>query len=176
MAVEYVGRKALSSGSRSLVSTSDVWGKVTHGEYISSETPRASMPRRPARPVIWRYSFGRQQAAAGAVELQHLADDDRARGHVDAQRERVGGEDGAQLARLEQLFDQQLDLRQQARVVDGDAARQEASEQQRDLAQLAVGRREVGQPALGFADELGGVRAPGAARRSSRRLLRWRGG
>jgi hypothetical protein len=65
----------------------------------------------------------REQASALAVELEHLAHDHRPRGHVDAQRERVGGEDGAQRAGLKELFDQQLDLRQQPRVMHGDSAR-----------------------------------------------------
>ncbi|MFN2623683.1 MAG: hypothetical protein ABR611_12665, partial [Chthoniobacterales bacterium] len=33
---------------------------------------------------------GREQATAGAVELQHFADHDRPRGHVDAKRQRIG--------------------------------------------------------------------------------------
>ena len=68
----------------------------------------------------------RQQAPLLAVPLGHLADHDRAGGHVDTQRQRVGGEHGAQPPRGEQLFDEQLDRRQQAGVVYGHAARQEA--------------------------------------------------
>ena len=113
MAVEYVGRKALSSGSRSLVSTRSVCGKrdprrvheQRHAALVHAATAGAARHL----AVLVR----RQQSATGAVELEHLAHDDRPRGHVDAQRQRVGREHGAQLACLEELLDQQLDLRQQ---------------------------------------------------------------
>ena len=42
-------------------------------------------------------------------------------------------------------------------MVHGDAARQKAAKQQGHLAQVAIGWREIGQAALGFAHELGGV-------------------
>ncbi len=86
------------------------------------------------------------------------ADDHGPGGHVDAQRQRVGGEDGAEQAGLEQLLDQHLELRQEPGVVHGDATRQEASEQQADLAQIAIARTHVGQSGLGLAHELGRVR------------------
>ena len=59
---------------------------------------------------------------------------------------------------MKKLLDQQLDLRQQPSVVDRDAARQKPTQQQRHLTQIAILRREIGQAALGFAHQLGGMR------------------
>ena len=57
-----------------------------------------------------------------AVPLHELLQHDGARGHVDAERERLGGEHRLDQARGEQLLDDLLERRQHAGVVGGDAA------------------------------------------------------
>ena len=52
----------------------------------------SSMPRRPARPVSWVYWPGVRNSWSLAGELGELVDHDRAGRHVDAQRQRLGGE------------------------------------------------------------------------------------
>ena len=56
-----------------------------------------------------------------AVPLDELLQHHRAGGHVDAQRQGLGGEDGLDQAAYEQLLDDLLEGRQHARVVRGDA-------------------------------------------------------
>ncbi len=59
-----------------------------------------------------------------AVPLVELLEHDRAGGHVDAEREGLGREDGPDQALGEQLLDDLLEDREHARVVGGDAASQ----------------------------------------------------
>ena len=59
-----------------------------------------------------------------AVELHQLLQHDAAGRHVDAQRQRLGGEHGLDQAAGEQLLDHLLERRQQPGVVRGDAALQ----------------------------------------------------
>lgn len=56
-----------------------------------------------------------------AVPLDELLQHHRAGGHVDAERQGLGGEDGLHQAPDEQLLDDLLERRQHARVVGGDA-------------------------------------------------------
>ena len=56
-------------------------------------------------------------------------------------------------------------------MMHGDAAGQESAEQQRHLAQVAVGRRQVRQATLGLADQLSGVRYWPQGHAAGRRLL-----
>ena len=65
----------------------------------------------------------RRQVGVGlTVVLDQLLDDHGAGRHVDAQRQRLGGEDHLDQALGEALFDDRLEGRQQAGVVGGDAA------------------------------------------------------
>ena len=66
----------------------------------------------------------RQVGVRLAVPLVEPLDHDGAGGHVDAQRERLGGEHGADQAGREQLLDDLLERRQQPGVVRRDAAAQ----------------------------------------------------
>ncbi len=63
-----------------------------------------------------------------AVPLRELLDHHRARGHVDAEGERLGREHDAAQAAHEQLLDALLEGRQHAGVVGGDAAGQAVEE------------------------------------------------
>ncbi|SIJ32593.1 Uncharacterised protein [Mycobacteroides abscessus subsp. abscessus] len=63
-----------------------------------------------------------------AVELDELLEHDRAGGHVDAQRQRLRGEDDLDDPGGEELLDELLELRDHARVVGGDAAEEALAE------------------------------------------------
>ena len=63
-----------------------------------------------------------------AVPLAQLLDDDRPGRHVDAQGERLGGEDDLHEAAEEELLDTLLEPGQHARVVGGDAASEAVEE------------------------------------------------
>ena len=64
----------------------------------------------------------RDRHAGLAVELLELLEHDGARGHVDAERERLGREDRLQQLALEELLDDLLERGQHAGVVGGDPA------------------------------------------------------
>ena len=76
-----------------------------------------SMPRRPARPVSWVYSAGRHVDVGLAVELDEPLEHHGARGHVDPEGQRLGGEDRADAPRGEELLDHLAERRQHAGVV-----------------------------------------------------------
>jgi hypothetical protein len=65
-----------------------------------------------------------ERHAGLAVELLQLLEHDRARRHVDAEGQRLRGEDGLHQLLLEELLDDLLERRQEARVVGRDAALQ----------------------------------------------------
>lgn len=67
-------------------------------------------------------------AARDAVELVEVREDDCFRGHVDAHREGLRREQDLDVVLLEQDFDDFLDDREQARVVDADSVEQEVFE------------------------------------------------
>ncbi len=64
----------------------------------------------------------RDRHARLAVELLELLEHDRARGHVDAERQRLGREDDLDQLALEEVLDDLLERRQQTGVMRGDAA------------------------------------------------------
>jgi hypothetical protein len=71
---------------------------------------------------------GRDVRVRLAVPLRQLLDDHRARRHVDAQGQRLGGEHHLAPAGREQLLDALLEGRQHAGVVGGHAAREALEE------------------------------------------------
>jgi len=76
-------------------------------------------------PHQLRELAGGQVREVGAVELRERGDDDSARGHVDAERQRLRREDDLDEPALEQLFDHLLVVREQARMMLGKATAQE---------------------------------------------------
>ena len=73
----------------------------------------------PGPPGQLRVLARGERGPAGAAELGEALDDDRARRHVDAERQRLGGEDHLQAALGEALLDRLAEGRDEARVVGG---------------------------------------------------------
>jgi hypothetical protein len=68
------------------------WSKVTNGDHSTTELPRSSMPRRPARPVSWVNCAGVRNSWPSPVYLVSFSITTGAGRHVDAERQRLGGE------------------------------------------------------------------------------------
>ena len=79
------------------------------------------MPRRPARPVSWVYSPGVSRWWCSPVNLVSFSITTDTRRHVDADGQRLGGEDHLHEAVDEALLDDLLHRRHHAGVVRGDA-------------------------------------------------------
>ncbi len=79
------------------------------------------MPRRPARPVSCWYSPAVRRCGIDAPEFAEPLDDDGSCRHVDAESQRLGGEDDLQQPGREALLDRLAEGRHQAGVVRGDA-------------------------------------------------------
>ena len=79
------------------------------------------MPRRPARPAICWNSLGISSRRRRPSHLLIRPITTDARRHVDAQRQRVGGEDDLHQPAREEHLDQLLEDRQQPGVVEADA-------------------------------------------------------
>ena len=97
---------------------------------------------------------GNQHAAAAAVPLAHAADDDGARRHVDAERQRVGGEDDLHQAPRKQDFHQLLQNGQQPGVVEPDPLARQGGDRL-NLLELLILRAQTRQDGLdGLLDEV----------------------
>ena len=117
------------------------------GCHSTTPWPSTSRPRRPARPVSWVYSPGVMSACVSPFHFDELLDDHRAGRHVDAERERLGGEHDLAQAAHEQLLDDLLERRQHAGVVGGDAAGQAVEEVVvAEHVQVLVGQVPAGSP------------------------------
>ena len=73
------------------------------------------MPRRPARPVSWVYSPGVRNSWCSPVNFDQLLDHHRPGRHVDAERQRLGGEHHLHQALDEARLDRLLERRHHAR-------------------------------------------------------------
>jgi hypothetical protein len=75
-----------------LAARSAISSKVVNGDHRTTASPTGRSPAaRPARQL--GVLAGRQRLVALAVELREPLEDDRAGRHVDAEGERLGGED-----------------------------------------------------------------------------------
>ena len=121
-----------------------------HGVALDVDAPA------PGPPGELGVLAGGQLGVRLAVELDQPLEHDGAGGHVDAQREGLGGEDGPHQPADEQLLDGLLERRQQPRVVGGDPPLERLAPL--PVAQHAqVGLRQVTGAAL---DDAGGSRRP----------------
>jgi hypothetical protein len=87
----------------------------------------------------------RQLGVRLAIPLAEALDDDRSGRHVDAERERLGGEDDLDEAAAEEVLNHLLEGREHAGVVSGDAATQALAEllEAEDF-QIGVGQLRAG--------------------------------
>ena len=125
-------------------------------------------------PRELRVLAGREELVVLAGELRELLDDDRAGRHVDAERQRLGGEHRLHEARGERLLDGLLHRRDHAGVVRGEA-REQAAEPRVVAEGLEVVVVEAGRVVLGDPLELaslGARREPQARRRRTARPRR----
>ena len=117
----YVGRNAERRWNVRLVASVATCSNGTNGLHSTTAWPTSSIPRRPARPVSWVYSPGVSISWWSPVNLRQLLDHDRARRHVDADGERLGGEHHLHQALDEARLDDLLERRHHPGVVGGDA-------------------------------------------------------
>ena len=90
---------------------------------------------------------GREVDVRLAVVLDQLLQDHGARGHVDAQRQRLGGEDDLDQAAIEELFDDVAESREHPRVVCGESA-DHRSAPAPEAEHFEVLGRDVGDPGV----------------------------
>ena len=174
-----MGRKAERRSGGGADATRAASAKVISVDQATTAWPSSSMPRRPARPVSWRYSPEVSVARPAPAVLGEALDHHRPCRHVDAERQRLGGEDHLQQPGREALLDRLAEQRHQAGVV-GCHARLQALEPfvVSEHAQVLVAERldpalgdladggpflRVGQPDAVAQDLAHGVVAGGAA-------------
>jgi hypothetical protein len=98
-----------------------------NGDHRTTASPTGSIPAaRPSRQL--GVLAGRERLVALAVELREPLDHDRPRRHVDAEGERLGGEDHLHEAGREARLDRLLERRHHPGVVGGDARLMPASQ------------------------------------------------
>ena len=136
--------------------------KGMNGWWSTTAAPRLSIPRRPARPVSWVDSPGVSSSGRSPCHLVSRSMATGPGGHVDPQRQRLGGEHHLDQALGEQLLDRLLEQRQHAGVVAGHPAAQRLG-QGVVAERVQVGRVDRGHLELEELEDLGPLGVAGEA-------------
>jgi hypothetical protein len=126
---------ALVTGSSGAVSARNAGSNASHGEYGMTAAPFAS-----SQLLVL---VGSEQPHLLAVELAQAADDDTARRHIDAQRQRVRREDRLEVAAREERLHPQLQRGEQPGVVEPQPARQQVGQASHLFQPLVVGGQRL---------------------------------